>query len=97
MPPTLPLPCCLHLPTCRFPSPPPPSPTPARPLPVGGFVWPHVGRLDPHPPLLLNGIDGSCVDRARVRPLGTLVEHLMRDATRLAIRFAIRLPAGHAR
>jgi hypothetical protein len=28
---------------------------------------------------LLNGIDGSGIERARVRPLGSLVEHLMRE------------------
>ena len=31
---------------------------------------------------LLNGIDGSCISRDRIRQLGSLVEHLMREVLR---------------
>jgi hypothetical protein len=79
-----PYPCCLHPCTHprRFPSPPPSPPPPARPFPVGGLVSAPCSGAPPPPPTLSslhNCIDGSGIERARVRPLGSLVEHLMRE------------------
>jgi hypothetical protein len=59
-----------------------PQSQPQRPLPVGVRFGAMFGASPILPALssLLNGFDGSCVARARERPLGTLVEHLMREA-----------------
>jgi hypothetical protein len=55
----------------------PPS-QPQRSLPVGVRFGAMFGASPILPALssLLNGFDGSCVARARERPLGTLIEHL---------------------